>query len=164
MHEQGVARLAAAGYGQYEVSAYARPGRHCRHNLSYWTFGDYLGIGAGAHAKLTDPTTGQVERATKLRHPDAYLAVAPQGRFTSSRRTLDAPDLVMEFALFAFRLRDGFDRTLFKARTGLPFDQIAALAAAQDRGLLVVEAGAVRPTELGWRFLNDLIQHFGPNP
>lgn len=163
MHDQGVTRLAAAGYGQYEVSAYARPDRRCHHNLSYWTFGDYLGIGAGAHAKLTDPTTGQVERTTKLRHPDAYLAAAPQGRFTSSRRTLNPADLVLEFALFAFRLRDGFDLTLFQARTGLPFAQIAApLAAAQNRELLVVEAGAVRPTELGWRFLNDLIQLFGP--
>ena len=81
MHDQGLERLAAAGFAPYEVSAHARPGRRCRHNLNYWEFGDYLGIGAGAHAKLTDPATGRVERTAKARHPDAYLAAVETGAF-----------------------------------------------------------------------------------
>jgi putative oxygen-independent coproporphyrinogen III oxidase len=164
IHDQGLERLAAGGYAQYEVSAHARPGRRCRHNLTYWTFGDYLGIGAGAHAKLTDPATGRVERTAKLRHPDAYLAATRDGRFHSSRRALGADDLVLEFALFALRLNEGFDRGLFEGRTGLPFARIEPAAEAASRhGLLAVDGGRVRPTELGRRFLNDLIQYFAPD-
>mgnify|MGYP001047151619 CR=1 FL=1 len=163
MHDQGLDRLAAAGFRQYEVSAYARPGRRCRHNLTYWTFGDYLGIGAGAHAKLTDPATGEVERTTKLRHPEAYLGAARDRHFLSSRRTLGADDLILEFALFALRLNQGFDRVLFEGRTGLPFARLAGpMEAARRRGLLVVDRRRVRPSALGRRFLNDLVQHFGP--
>jgi oxygen-independent coproporphyrinogen-3 oxidase len=163
MHDQGAERLAAAGYAQYEVSAYARPGRRCRHNLTYWTFGDYLGIGAGAHAKLTDPVTGRVERTAKLRHPEAYLAAAGDGRFVSNSRNLEAEDLVLEFALFALRLCGGFDRGLFEGRTGLPFGRIEGpIEAARRRGLLEMDDQRVCPTELGRRFLNDLIQHFAP--
>jgi putative oxygen-independent coproporphyrinogen III oxidase len=163
MHDQGLERLAAADFSQYEVSAYARPGRRCRHNLTYWTFGDYLGIGAGAHAKLTDPATGAVERTAKLRHPDAYLAATRDGSFLGSRRTLGADDLILEFALFALRLNQGFDQALFEGRTGLPFARLAGpIEAARRRGLLALDRGHVRPTALGRRFLNDLIQHFGP--
>jgi putative oxygen-independent coproporphyrinogen III oxidase len=164
MQEQGVERLAAAGYAQYEVSAYAQPGRRCRHNLTYWTFGDYLGIGAGAHGKLTDPATGRVERTAKRRRPDAYLASARDGQFHGSRRALAADDLVLEFALFALRLPCGFDRTLFESRTGLPYARLAtSVEAARRRGLIAVEGEQVRPTDLGRRFLNDLIQHFAPD-
>jgi putative oxygen-independent coproporphyrinogen III oxidase len=163
MQDQGAERLAVAGYAQYEVSAYARPGLRCRHNLTYWTFGDYLGIGAGAHAKLTDPVTGRVERTAKLRHPDAYLAAAGDGRFVSSSRNLEAEDLVLEFALFALRLCGGFDRLLFEGRTGLPFRRIEGpIEAARRRGLLEMDDQRVYPTELGRRFLNDLVQHFAP--
>ena len=163
MQDQGVERLARAGYAQYEVSAYARPGRRCRHNLSYWTFGDYLGIGAGAHAKVTDPATGRVERIAKRRRPEAYLAAAGDTRFVSSRRSLGPDELMLEFALFALRLNDGFDVELFEGRTGLPFACLAGpIEAASARGLLAVDGDLVRPTELGRRFLNDLVQHFGP--
>jgi len=163
MHDQGLELLAAAGYEQYEVSAHARPGRPCRHNRMYWTFGDYLGIGAGAHAKLTDPATGIVERTAKLRHPGAYLAAAPDGRFVSSRRTLDADDLTLEFALFALRLNEGFDAALFENRTGLGFERLSGpIESARQRGLLVLDGRRVRPSALGRRFLDDLIQHFGP--
>ena len=161
MHDQGLERLAAAGLGQYEVSAHARPGRRCRHNLNYWDFGDYLGIGAGAHAKLTDPETGRVERTAKHRHPDSYLAAAGAGGFISSRRPLADDDLILEFALFALRLNDGFSPDLFSARTGLPYESIRLrVAAAQADGLLEPVSPRVRPTELGRRFLNDLIQGF----
>ena len=163
MHDQGLELLAAAGYEQYEVSAHARPGRRCRHNLAYWTFGDYVGIGAGAHGKITDPATGQVERTAKLRHPEAYLTAASERRFVSSRRTLDADDLTLEFALFALRLNAGFEPTLFEARTGLSFEHLTdSIEAARRRGLLSADGEHVRPTPLGRRFLNDLIQHFGP--
>jgi putative oxygen-independent coproporphyrinogen III oxidase len=163
MQDQGLEALAAAGYAQYEVSAHARTGRRCRHNLNYWSFGDYLGIGAGAHAKLTDPATGAVERTAKLRHPEAYLAAVRDGRFLSSRRTMDADDLTVEFALFALRLNEGFDRALFEGRTSLPFARLdESIKAARRRGLLAVDGGRVYPSEFGRRFLNDLIQHFGP--
>lgn len=164
MHDQGLEMLAAAGYAQYEVSAHARLGRRCRHNLNYWAFGDYLGIGAGAHAKLTDPVTGEVERVAKLRHPEAYLAATRDGCFLSSRRTMDADDLILEFALFALRLNEGFDRALFEGRTGLPFGRLdESIQAARRRGLLAVDGGRVYPSGFGRRFLNDLIQHFGPH-
>ncbi len=163
MHDQGLEMLVAADYVEYEVSAHARPGRRCRHNLNYWTFGDYLGIGAGAHAKLTDAATGAVERTAKLRHPEDYLAAAQSGRFLSSRRALDADDLILEFALFALRLNEGFDPALFEERTGLPVACLAGpIAAARRRGLLVEDGGRQCSSELGRRFLNDLIQHFGP--
>jgi len=163
MHDQGLERLAAAGYAQYEVSAHARPGRRCRHNVNYWEFGDYLGIGAGAHAKVTDPETSRVQRIAKHRHPDSYLAAAGTGGFVSSRRPLVDEDLILEFALFALRLNEGFSLELFSARTGLPYESIRArVAAAQAHGLLEPEARRVRPTELGRRFLNDLIQGFAP--
>jgi oxygen-independent coproporphyrinogen-3 oxidase len=163
MQDQGGDLLSSAGYAQYEVSAHARPGRRCRHNLVYWTFGDYLGIGAGAHAKLTDPATGRVERTAKRRHPDAYLEAVRDGRFVGSRRTLDADDQVLEFALFALRLHAGFDRIQFERRTGLPFARLSGpIEAARRRGLLTIAGERVRPTDLGRRFLNDLIQHFAP--
>jgi putative oxygen-independent coproporphyrinogen III oxidase len=163
MHDQGLERLAAAGFAQYEVSAYARPGRRCRHNLTYWTFGDYLGIGAGAHGKLTHPAAGQVVRTAKIRHPDAYLSAALDGPFVSRRWTLDAEDLILEFALFALRLNEGFDQALFEGRTGLSFARLAGpIHAARLRGLLAPGGGRVRPSAFGRHFLNDLIQHFGP--
>lgn len=162
MHDQGADRLTAAGFGQYEVSAYARPGRRCRHNINYWEFGDYLGVGAGAHAKLTDPATGRVERSAKHRHPDAYLAAVPDGAFASTRRTLGPDDLALEFVMFALRLNAGFDPRLFEERTGLTYGTIRGrVEAAQRDGLLEPGPRLVRPTELGQRFLNDLVGRFG---
>jgi oxygen-independent coproporphyrinogen-3 oxidase len=161
MHQQGVELLASAGLDRYEVSAYARAGRRCRHNLNYWTFGDYLGIGAGAHGKLTRPSTGQVERRAKRRHPAAYLEPANRMRLTASRRALDDADLVLEWAMNALRLVDGFPRVLFERHTGLPYARIAEIvASACDDGLLAVEGERIRPTELGLRFLNDLVGRF----
>ncbi len=162
MHDQGLERLAAAGFAQYEVSAHASPGRRCRHNLNYWEFGDYLGVGAGAHGKLTDPASGVVERVAKQRHPDAYLAAVGSGGFLSSRRALDPDDLILEFALFALRLNDGFLPTLFEARTGLGYEAIRArVDAARAHGLLESGKDLVRPSGLGRHFLNDLVQRFG---
>jgi oxygen-independent coproporphyrinogen-3 oxidase len=164
IHHQGVELLAAAGYAQYEVSAYARPGRQCRHNRNYWEFGDYLGIGAGAHGKLSDTRSGEVRRSAKHRHPTAYLDPANRTRLVSSQRELDATDRILELAMNALRLNDGFSRGLFEARTGLSWRRIAptlARAAADD--LLEEDGERARPTPRGRAFLNDLILRFAPD-
>ena len=159
---QGRALLAAAGYDQYEVSAYARPGGRCRHNLNYWRFGDYLGIGAGAHGKLTDSATGRVRRRAKLRQPKAYLA-APVGAQVSSQRILDEGELIFEFALNAFRLTCGFERSLFESATGLPWFRMEALVSmAVSDGLLCLDGAQVAPTELGRAFVDELVARFLP--
>jgi len=130
-------RLAARGYGQYEISAYAQAGRRSRHNLNYWTFGDYLGIGAGAHGKLTVlKPSWQVMRTTRSRMPRSYLAQGPQER-RSERRVVECEDLAFEYMLNALRLMEGFEVVDFEARTGLAITTIApVLAAARARGLM----------------------------
>jgi putative oxygen-independent coproporphyrinogen III oxidase len=154
------ARLAAAGFAQYEVSAYARPGAQCRHNLNYWAFGDYLGVGAGAHGKLTCAARGQIERTTQPREPRRYLAAA-QGAL--ARRTIPPHELPFEFMLNALRLTDGFDAALFAARTGLPWRMVERpIRAAVERGLLEPRESGYRPSPLGLRFLNDLLLGFLP--
>lgn len=162
MAAQGRERLARAGFRQYEVSAHAQGGRRCRHNLNYWRFGDYLGIGAGAHGKLTDPHDGRVRRTAKLRHPQAYLG-APPGGLVSQHRTLGRGDLVAEFALNAFRLTEGFPRGLFEETTALPGSLIAdALERARADALLELTQEWIAPTELGRAFVDDLIARFLP--
>jgi len=146
--------LEEAGFARYEVSAYARPGYEARHNLNYWQFGDYLGIGAGAHGKLT--TAEGVVRTTRRRHPQAWQKEAG----TSAARLLETvtpPALVTEFMLNALRLARGFPRALFAARTGLPDAALEpGVRAAVARGWLDEAEGWLRPTPAGYRFLNDL--------
>jgi putative oxygen-independent coproporphyrinogen III oxidase len=154
------ARLGAAGFEQYEVSAYARPGAQCRHNLNYWHFGDYLGVGAGAHGKLTFAACGQVVRTTQLREPRRYLA-ADDAQL--ARRTVAAHELPFEFMLNALRLTAGFEAASFAARTGLGFEVVAAaLRAATARGLLEPTPCGYRPSGRGLRFLNELLLDFLP--
>ena len=150
------ARLAAAGYDHYEVSAYARPGREARHNLNYWHFGDYIGIGAGAHGKLTLAGEARVVRRVRLRQPRAYLAARGPARV--ARETVaDAADLVFEFMLNATRLTGGFDSRLFHRTTGLGLDALLpGLNHAKNKGLIEFDARWIKPTDLGLRFLNDL--------
>jgi putative oxygen-independent coproporphyrinogen III oxidase len=151
------ARLAAAGFAQYEVSAYARPGRQCRHNLNYWRFGDYLGIGAGAHGKLT--LAGGVIRTEKPRSPLEYLRGG--GRTGAMRHSVPAAELPFEFMLNALRLAEGFAPEDFERTTGLPAAAIEAILAGQAaRGLIADSGGRYRPTPLGFRFLNDLVGAF----
>jgi putative oxygen-independent coproporphyrinogen III oxidase len=160
MLDECTTRLTAAGFGQYEVSAYARPGRQCRHNLNYWSFGDYLGVGAGAHGKLTFPARGEIVRTVQPREPRRYLAAAP-GDVT--RRSVTAEELPFEFMLNALRLTAGFSLEDFAARTGLGRATIAEpLARLESRGLLVRTAGGYRASDLGLRFLNDLLVNFVP--
>jgi oxygen-independent coproporphyrinogen-3 oxidase len=159
MQEAIQLRLAATGYQQYEVSAYAQPGRECAHNLNYWRFGDYLGIGAGAHAKLTQPH--QISRFWKTKHPAAYLAAAGMADGIGGEARVTRSEVAGEFMLNALRLSGGFDKALFAERTGLPISQIAdTLGQARVRGLLEDDLTSVRPTALGRRFLNDLIALF----
>ncbi|WP_243048576.1 radical SAM family heme chaperone HemW [Dyella sp. RRB7] len=161
MQEACEQRLAEAGYAQYEVSAYAQADRRCVHNLNYWRFGDYLGIGAGAHGKLSDTATGTVRRRWKTRHPKAYLA-APGGPERIGGDAPVAPDeLPFEYMLNALRLIDGVPMADFTQRTGLPDERIAtALAAARQRGWLAESPSLLRTTPLGQRFLNDVIAAF----
>jgi putative oxygen-independent coproporphyrinogen III oxidase len=160
MLEDCAARLAAGGFSQYEVSAYAQPGRQCRHNLNYWRFGDYLGVGAGAHGKLTFPERGAIARTVQPREPRRYLAAAPD---ELTRRTVPKAELPFEFMLNALRLTAGFALREFRERTGLEQRAIdAPLSALLDRGLLVRTTEGFRASELGLRFLNDLLVEFMP--
>ena len=159
MQQDGDAHLARAGFAQYEVSAYARPGRQCRHNLNYWRFGDYLGIGAGAHGKAT--VDGAVIRTEKPRSPRAYLA--GQGRLGAIRRRVAAVELPFEFMLNALRLAEGFRLADFERTTGLPGATVApTLGGFAARGLVEAKDGHFRATDLGFRFLNDLLAGFLP--
>jgi putative oxygen-independent coproporphyrinogen III oxidase len=153
-----VLRLTAAGFEHYEVSAYARPGRQCRHNLNYWTFGDYLGVGAGAHGKLTFPASGSIIRTLQLREPRRYLASVPA---VVTRTQVPGEQLPFEFMLNALRLVGGFDAALFEARTGLPWGSVALqMDSLVTRGLLVREGRHFRPSPQGLRFLNELLLTF----
>jgi oxygen-independent coproporphyrinogen-3 oxidase len=155
------ARIAQAGFAQYEVSAYARAGRQCAHNLNYWRFGDYLGIGAGAHGKLTLGDRQQVLRRWKLKHPAAYLAHAGSPAAVGGDEVLPVERLPFDFMLNALRLNDGVPVALFEARTGLPRAVIAPrLAHARARGWLEDDPEQLRPTELGRRFTNDVVALF----
>lgn len=161
MQEACQARLAIAGYGQYEVSAWARPGRQCAHNLNYWQFGDYLGIGAGAHGKLTLGAEQQVLRRWKVKHPAEYLARAGTATAIGGDDVLDPGRLPFDFMLNALRLNAGVPMALFEARTGLPRAVIARqLAVARERGWIAPGDERLQPTELGLRFANDAIALF----
>jgi oxygen-independent coproporphyrinogen-3 oxidase len=149
--------LATAGFEHYETSAFARPGRRCRHNLNYWEFGDYLGIGAGAHGKLS--FADRVTRHERPRQPREYLA----GAARVQERRIAARELPFEFMLNALRLVDGFAPALFEARCGLPLALAQApLAAAVAQGLIEQDAARIRPTRRGRLFLNDLNALFLP--
>lgn len=157
------ATLAAAGYHRYEISAWSRPGGECRHNLNYWRFGDYLGIGAGAHAKITYPD--RIVREARTRVPADYLRRAMAGDAVAERRVLSPADAAFEFMMNALRLTGGFDAQLFEARAGQPLSSIRfAVDAAVRRGLLRRQGDHLAATALGLAFLNDLTGLFLPEP
>ena len=162
MHETIEATMAQAGYEHYEVSAYAWPQRACRHNLNYWSFGDYLGIGAGSHSKLSFPQ--RIVRQIRFRTPALYLERGARGEFLAESREVARADLPFEFMLNALRLNGGFPLRWFAERTGLPASAIdPGLSRAQAKGLLAVDRDTVCPTELGRRFLSDLQAIFLPS-
>jgi oxygen-independent coproporphyrinogen-3 oxidase len=158
IQSEGQALLAAAGYRQYEVSAYAREGFQCRHNLNYWRFGDYLGVGAGAHGKLSLRLPEQIVRTMKPPQPrDFQDRVARSPAVVGERRCISAADLPFEFMLNTLRLNEGFSNRCFESRTGLPVEAFAApMQISAQRGLVEATDTGWRPTELGRRFLNDL--------
>jgi putative oxygen-independent coproporphyrinogen III oxidase len=161
MQEACESHLADAGYAQYEISAYALPDRRCEHNLNYWRFGDYLGIGAGAHGKLTDAKAGEVLRRWKVRHPNAYLEAAGNPTRIGSHATVIPGELPFEYMLNALRLINGVPLGDFSARTGLPLEQIGQqLAAGRQKGWLKNYPDRLETTALGQRFLNDVIASF----
>jgi putative oxygen-independent coproporphyrinogen III oxidase len=156
-------RLNEAGMQHYETSAYARPDHASRHNLNYWQFGDYLGIGAGAHSKLS--FHDRIVRQMRTKHPQQYMDAVKAGTHIADVRTLTRADLPFEFMMNALRLNEGVPATLFEARTGLPLIVCtAALEQARARGLLEPDATRLRPTLLGQRFLNDLLAGFLSDP
>ena len=165
MQEACQQRLAEAGYAQYEVSAYARVGRRCAHNLNYWRFGDYLGIGAGAHGKLSDAANGRIVRTTKVKAPRSYLERAACGDAFGGVADVAGGDLPFEFMMNALRLNDGIGGALFAQRSGMAEVMLdAKLQAARARGWLEADPERLVPTELGRRYLNDVIELFLPEP
>lgn len=161
MYEAGQTRLFEAGLLNYEISAFATPTKQCQHNLNYWQFGDYLGIGAGAHSKLTSMQDGdfKVIRHAKRRYPKDYLT--ENQKFVASSEIVTQQALPFEFMLNALRLMQGFDKSLFQDRTHLDFKMIEKiLHDAKNKGLILMDENKIQPTALGTRFLNDLQQMF----
>ncbi|MEJ0099019.1 MAG: radical SAM family heme chaperone HemW [Pseudomonadota bacterium] len=157
------ALLGAYGFDQYEVSAYARGGRQCRHNLNYWTFGDYLGIGAGAHGKVTAPGASgwQIERSVHLREPRRYLASAQAAQW----RGVPVADIAFEFMMNALRLTGGFTPQQLEDRTGLPLEALAPkLESLVIEGLMEPAAGGWRASPRGFQYLNEVVARFLPGP
>ncbi len=155
IQDQGQRLLADAGFSQYEISAYAQPGQASRHNLNYWQFGDYLGIGAGAHGKLT-LADGRLWRSAKRRNPRSYQQLAGSEQRLDSAAAIADEQRLFEFMLNALRLRDGVPAELLTERTGMDPEQQPAIVAARAKGLLVDNPKRLQASELGWRYLNDL--------
>ncbi len=161
MQDACQALLAQQGYAQYEVSAYAQPQRQCAHNLNYWRFGDYLGIGAGAHGKITLPAEEKILRRWKVKHPAAYLTGAASDARIGGDEAIALENRPFEFMLNALRLNEGFGLELFTARTGLPESTLeTTLSQLIGKGLLERRENHIVPTELGRRFLNDVMTAF----
>jgi len=159
IQEKGKSILQHAGLNQYEISAYAKPGHECLHNRNYWEFGDYLGIGAGAHSKITDTEKQIITRHSQLKNPRDYLN--PDKKLTASQTTLTQKDLCFEFMLNALRLTKGVSCDLFTERTGLAIDTLEpVLSFAKEKKLMVDEKNRLCATEMGQRFLNDVVGLF----
>jgi len=163
MQQTGLDMLEAADYGQYEISAFSRADLQSRHNMNYWRYGDFLAIGAGAHGKITLPAGDKVQRYAKHRHPKRYLQGLESGDWLAEKRVLGSEDRVFEFFLNQLRLKQGVHVDDFSARTGLPWQVVESrVQRAVDEGLLEMWHQRLRPTELGWKFVNDIQQIFLP--
>ena len=159
IQERGHQLLLAAGYHQYEISAYAKPGYQCQHNLNYWRFGDYIGIGCGAHGKLTDPASGTVQRRVKIKHPKGYLD--PARPYLDEQWQVSADELPFEYMMNRLRLFEAVPKAEFTARTGLdPAVMDTQLQSAMAKGLLLDEGSHWQITPLGHRYLNGLLELF----
>jgi len=163
MQEQCGELFVQAGFSQYEVSAWAREGFQCRHNLNYWRYGDFLGIGAGAHSKLTLPAEQSIRRRIRHRQPKAYLRAKQTGDWLADDRVLGEEDRIFEFFLNQLRLYDGVCKKQFTPRTGVSWSRVSSrVDKAIERGLLREKNGIYKPTSLGWRFSNETQQMFLP--
>ena len=157
----GKSLLADAGYQQYEVSAYAQSKKHCQHNLNYWLFGDYLGIGAGAHSKLTFPAHAAITRIAKHKHPRRYMENSGSDHRIQERVDVDRSSTYLEFLMNALRLNDGFSRADFLQRTGESVAVIMSeLREAEAMGLLANTPDTFKPTDKGLQYLNSLLSLF----
>jgi len=164
MQQAGRTLLEAAGYQRYEISAYAHAQQQCRHNMNYWQFGDYLGIGAGAHAKISDAASQSITRTAKQRHPRNYLDSARTTARISSSTRITKEDALLEFAMNALRLDQGFSLTTFNATTGLSYTDIETIVnKGVAEGLLSHDGHIIRATPKGQRYLNELLQHWMPD-
>jgi len=160
MQQQGQELLNKAGYEQYEISAYARDKQQSNHNINYWEFGDYLGIGAGAHGKLTLPD-GSITRHTKFKHPEEYMKKALNYEARSTEKLLNQEDIIFEFMLNISRLKQGFTAELFEQRTWLDFSHIEqTLDSLIKEDLMLGEKGNYRSTKRGYLFVNDIVNRF----
>ena len=161
--EVGQSKLDEAGYTQYEVSAYAKKNMQCSHNLNYWQFGDYIGIGAGAHGKISNAANQTILRRHKIKQPDAYLSQTPTQSPLAGEQSLQVDDVILEFMMNALRLNQGFHLSLFQENTGLELDVISErLQLAQNKGWLELKDDYLTPTRQGRYFLNDLLGLFMP--
>jgi putative oxygen-independent coproporphyrinogen III oxidase len=163
MQEQCGELFLQAGFRQYEISAWAREGFRCRHNLNYWRYGDFLGIGAGAHSKLTLPAEQCVRRRVRQKHPGTYIKAKQSGNWLVDDRLIDEEERVFEFFLNQLRLCDGVRKEQFTPRTGVSWDRVTGrIEKAIESGLLTDSNGLLKPTSLGWRFSNETQAIFLP--
>jgi len=163
MQQIGLDMLEAAGYGQYEISAFAQKDMYSRHNMNYWRYGDFLALGAGAHGKITTPSDGKVQRYAKHRNPKRYLQGLENGDWHAERRFLDSEELIFEFFLNQLRLKQGVYIDDFSVRTGLLWQMVESrVQKAVEKGLLEVNGNRIITTGLGWKFVNDIQQMFLP--
>jgi putative oxygen-independent coproporphyrinogen III oxidase len=163
MQQECAQLLSLAAYEQYEISAWARPGFQCRHNLNYWRYGDFLGIGAGAHGKITLPSEQSVRRRVRQRHPRSWMKDVWEGKGIIEDRSLDSAERVFEFFLNQLRLRDGVLKDQLEPRAGVAWREVSArVGDAVAKGLLKDENGVLSPTGLGWRFNNEIQAIFLP--
>ncbi|MBT8048833.1 MAG: oxygen-independent coproporphyrinogen III oxidase-like protein [Xanthomonadales bacterium] len=163
MQQQGGRLLSEAGFDQYEISAWSRAGFQCRHNVNYWRYGDFLGIGAGAHGKVTIPSENAVRRRIRQRHPVDWMKAVTHGSGLAEDRKLDAGERVFEFFLNQLRLREGVLKNQLEPRTGVAWGAVSErVRRAVDKGLLREDNTRLTPTELGWRFSNEVQALFLP--
>lgn len=161
MQQTGQQQLARADYAQYEVSAYAQSNRQCAHNRNYWQFGDYLGLGAGAHGKITDAAQQNITRLAKSRHPQQFMESAGTASSIQSERVLTRKEVGLEFMMNALRLNEGFEPAMFSAHAGQQLVLVeSALSKAEEAGLIERNIKLIRPTEKGRQFLDDLVTMF----
>lgn len=153
--------LSNHGYANYEVSAYSQAGYQCKHNLNYWSFGDYLGIGAGAHSKISDAATQSIKRSSKIKNPRQYMAATSQQQRLAEQRSLTLQEIGGEFMMNALRLKEGFDSATFERHTGLPLQHIEApLQQAEQAGFICRDGDNIKATPYGFRFLDEALLLF----